>query len=78
MNLDTEVVLVTGGAQGLGEAMARAYSRAGAAVVIDGDINDVRIAQKLEDLVASDCDRDGIERGVPHAGQPWMMALSSL
>lgn len=38
MNLDKEVVLVTGGAQGLGEAMARACAKAGAAVVI-GDIN---------------------------------------
>jgi NAD(P)-dependent dehydrogenase (short-subunit alcohol dehydrogenase family) len=50
VNLDSEVVLITGGAQGLGEAMARAYARAGAAVVI-ADINEagsLALAESIE------------------------------
>ncbi|MES3002618.1 MAG: SDR family NAD(P)-dependent oxidoreductase [Pseudomonadota bacterium] len=50
MNLDREVVLITGGAQGLGEAMALAYAQAGAAVVI-ADINEagsLALAARIE------------------------------
>ncbi|MBG9388078.1 SDR family NAD(P)-dependent oxidoreductase [Caenimonas aquaedulcis] len=50
LNLAKEVVLITGGAQGLGEAMALAYARAGAAVVI-ADINEagsLALAARIE------------------------------
>lgn len=50
MNLTNEVVLVTGGAQGLGESMVRAYVAAGAAVVI-ADINEAG-AIALAEIIA--------------------------
>lgn len=53
MNLDSEVVLVTGGAQGLGEAMARACASAGAAVVL-ADIN-----QEGANEIAASIESDG-------------------
>lgn len=51
MDLKEEVVLVTGGAQGLGEAMALACAKAGAAVVV-ADINEagsLAIVKRIEE-----------------------------
>jgi NAD(P)-dependent dehydrogenase (short-subunit alcohol dehydrogenase family) len=59
MNLADEVVLVTGGAQGLGEAMARACAQAGAAVII-ADINSDGAAALAQDICAAGGRAQGI------------------
>ncbi|QHE87486.1 SDR family NAD(P)-dependent oxidoreductase [Hydrogenophaga sp. BPS33] len=49
MNLSEEVILITGAAQGLGEAMAIACARAGAAVVV-ADINEEGARKVVADI----------------------------
>ena len=52
MKLQNDVVLITGGAQGLGRAMALAFAQAGASVVI-GDINDALAQAVAQEISAN-------------------------